>query len=94
MLFCLICTDKPNALELRLANRDAHLKYWKESGHLKVAGPFTDDDGSAMNGSLIVIEAEDRAAAERLASQDPYKTAGLFERVEVRAWKWVIGAPE
>ncbi len=32
MLFCLICTDKPNALDLRLANRDAHLKYWGEAG--------------------------------------------------------------
>ena len=29
MLFCLICTDKPDALDLRLANRDAQLKYWK-----------------------------------------------------------------
>ena len=50
MLFCLICTDKPDALDLRLANRDAHLKYWKETGRLKIAGPFTNDDQSVMNG--------------------------------------------
>jgi len=91
MLFCLTCTDKPNALETRLANRDAHLKYWGDSGRLKIAGPFTSDDGALMNGSLIVIEAEDRAEAERLAASDPYETAGLFERVEIRAWKWVLG---
>lgn len=94
MLFCLICTDKPNALELRLANRDAHLKYWKETGRLKIAGPFTNDDQSAMNGSLIVIEAADKAEAETLAARDPYKTAGLFQSTEIRAWKWVLGAPE
>ena len=41
MLFCLICTDKPNALELRLANREAHLKYWGEAGCVKIGGPFT-----------------------------------------------------
>jgi len=91
MLFCLTCIDKPNALETRLANRDAHLKYWGDSGRLKIAGPFTSDDGTQMNGSLIVIEAEDRAEAERLAAADPYKTAGLFERVDIRGWKWVLG---
>jgi len=45
-----------------------------------------------MNGSLLVIEVADRAEAERLAENDPYRKAGLFERVEIRAWKWLLGA--
>jgi uncharacterized protein YciI len=36
MLFCLICTDKPDALDLRLANRDAHLKYWGDAGCVRI----------------------------------------------------------
>jgi uncharacterized protein len=90
MLFCLIGTDKPNALDIRLANREAHVKYWNESGRIAAGGPFITDDGAAMTGSLLVIEAEDRAEVELLVDADPYTAAGLFERVEIRAWKWVL----
>lgn len=93
MLFSFTCIDKPNALETRLANREAHLKYWGDTGRMKIGGPFTSDDGTQMQGSLLIIEAADRAEAEKLFAADPYKTAGLFERVDIRAWKWVIGNP-
>lgn len=91
MLFCLICTDKPDALDLRLANRDAHLKYWIEAGVVKIGGPFTNDDASVMNGSMLVIDVANRAAAETLVANDPYTRAGLFESTDVRAWKWLLG---
>ena len=91
MLFCLICTDKPDSLELRLANRDAHLKYWGDAGCVKIGGPFTNDDQSAMNGSMLVIDVADRAAAEKLAESDPYNMAGLFAGAGNRAWEWVLG---
>lgn len=91
MLFCLICTDKPDALDLRLANRDAHLKYWIEAGVAKIGGPFTNDDASVMNGSMLVIDVANRAAAETLVANDPYTRAGLFESTDVRAWKWLLG---
>jgi uncharacterized protein len=90
MLFCLIGTDKPNALDVRLANREAHVKYWKDSGRIAAGGPFTSDDGAAMNGSLLVIEAGTRAEVEALVAEDPYTKAGLFATVEIRAWKWVL----
>ena len=44
-----------------------------------------------MNGSLVVIEAADRAAAEAWAADDPYAKSGLFSNVEIRPWKRVIG---
>ena len=38
-LYVLVCNDKPNSLELRLANREAHLAYARGfAGRLKVAG--------------------------------------------------------
>ncbi|MDO8837648.1 MAG: YciI family protein [Parvibaculum sp.] len=94
MLFCLIYTDKPDALELRLANREAHLKYWGEAACVKIGGPFTNDDQSVMNGSLLVIDVADRAAAEKLVENDPYNKAGLFQHTDVRAWKWLLGPKE
>ena len=94
MLFCLICTDKPDALDLRLATRDAHLIYWAEAGVAKIGGPFTNDDTGVMNGSMLVIDVEDRAAAETFVANDPYTKAGLFQTTEIRAWNWLLGAPQ
>ena len=43
MLFALICTDKPNSLELRQQSRPDHLKFLESlGGNLKAAGPFTE----------------------------------------------------
>ena len=92
MLFVITGIDKPESLALRMANRDAHLKYWADSGVVKMGGPFSNDEGTVMNGSLLAIDVADRAAAEKLLANDPYNLAGLFERAEVRAWKWLLGA--
>ena len=94
MLFALLCTDKPNSLDLRLKVRPDHVAYLNGLGDaLKTAGPFTTDEGSP-NGSLVIIEASDRAGAERIAANDPYARAGLFAAVEIKAWKWAIKNPE
>jgi uncharacterized protein YciI len=90
MLYALICDDRPGALELRTANRDAHLGYLRDSGVVVQAGPLLDEAG-AMAGSLVVIDVPDRAAAEAWVSSDPYGRAGLFGRVAIRPWKRVIG---
>ena len=94
MLFALLCTDKPNSLDLRMSVRPDHLKYLESLGAaLKAAGPFTTDEGSPI-GSLVIIEAENRAAAQAMAANDPYSKAGLFAAVEIKPWKWLIKNPE
>lgn len=94
MLYALICTDKPGALQVRLDNRPAHVDFLKAmGGSLKAAGPFLDDDGT-MTGSLVVIEAANRDEALAISQEDPYAKAGLFESVEIRPWNWVIKNPE
>ena len=94
MLFALICTDKPDSLDLRMRVRPDHLKHLEGLGSaLKAAGPFT-NDGDQPIGSLVIIEAAARAAARALADADPYARAGRFAPVEVRAWKWLIKNPE
>ncbi len=89
-MFVLICRDRPGALEVRKANREAHLAYLAETGIARLAGPLLDDAG-AMIGSLLAVDAADRAAAEAFAAGDPYAKAGLFESVEILAWRKVIG---
>ncbi len=95
MFYALICTDNPNSLDLRLANRPDHVAYLKSLGDtLVLAGPFTKDDGETMNGSLIVVEAPSREAAKKIADGDPFAKAGLFASVEVRPWLWTVNKPE
>ena len=95
MLFALICNDKPGSLQVRLDTRPQHVAFLEDlnaKGVLKFAGPFLGEDGKP-NGSLVVIEAEDHAAAAALASEDPYARAGLFATVDIRPWNWVFNKP-
>ena len=94
MLFVALCHDKPDGLSLRLATRDAHVAWLKSLGErTRIAGPFLDDAAEAMCGSIVVIEADDLASARATFAEDPYAEAGLFASVEIRPWRWVVGAP-
>ncbi len=94
MLYALLCTDNSNSTELRAKMRPEHLAYLASLGDaLKFAGPFLDDAANPI-GSLVMIEANDRASAEHIASNDPYKRAGLFASVEIKAWRWALKNPD
>jgi hypothetical protein len=94
MLYALICTDKPDSLGIRKANRPEHVEYLQSlDDRLVLAGPFTEPDGQTMNGSLIVIEAASLQAAKEIAAGDPFAKAGLFASVEVRPWLWTLNKP-
>jgi uncharacterized protein YciI len=89
--FVLICIDKPNALALRMATREAHFAYGRATpGMIRLGGPFLNEAGE-MAGSLIIMEAADLAAAKAWQAADPYNLAGLFERVEIRPWRATFG---
>lgn len=90
MHFALIATDKPDSLQIRLDNRDAHLAYVAQTGVVDLAGPFLDRDGN-MSGSLLILALDTMAEAENWAENDPYAKAGLFDSVTLKAWKKVIG---
>jgi uncharacterized protein YciI len=91
MLYALICTDKPNGLAIRKAHRPDHLAYLEYLGDTLVfAGPFTEEDGQTMNGSLIVVDADSLRDARAIADGDPFAKAGLFESVDIRPWLWTI----
>lgn len=95
MIYALICTDKtPEGLALRKQSRRDHLDYLASlKEKLKFAGPFTTEDGSQPTGSLVVIEANSLAHAKAIADDDPYAKIGVFESVDVRPWKWLLGHP-
>ena len=90
MPYAVICRDKPGSIEIRKANRDAHLAYVEETGVVSLAGPFLTPEGE-MCGSLVILDVESLAAAQEWAAGDPYAKAGLFHSVRVDGWKKVVG---
>ena len=90
MRVALICIDKPGHLEVRKANREAHLAYLAATGVVEMAGPFLSETAE-MCGSLLVLQVDSLQAAKAWAAAGPCAKAGLFDRVEIREWKKVVG---
>lgn len=94
MLFALMCTDKPDSVDLRIEIRPAHIAYLHGLGDtLKAGGPCLNAEGQPI-GSLVIVEAADKAGAEEIAANDPYSKAGLFDSVDIRQWDWRLKNPE
>jgi uncharacterized protein YciI len=92
-LFVISYIDKPNSLPLRMANRPAHLAYAHDENNpakVKLGGPYLDDKGE-MAGSLIIVEAPDKATAVKFTENDPYVKAGLFSSIDVRPYRLTLG---
>jgi uncharacterized protein YciI len=88
MVFCFFCIDKRDSLALREQTRPKHKEYLASiADNIAFAGPLLADDGITMQGSLLVIDFPDRAAAEAWLSNEPFTKAGLFESVSVRPFQ-------
>ncbi len=100
MLYAIICSELPGALERRMANRPAHiarLQALQAEGRLVLAGPHPAIDGenpgsAGFTGSLVVAEFATRDAAIAWAAEDPYVLANVFANVEVKPFKKVFPA--
>ncbi|MEM5515852.1 YciI family protein [Henriciella sp. AS95] len=91
--FLINARDKAGALELRMANRPAHLEWLKAHAEkILMVGPVFADDGETFAGSALVVEFETLHEAENWAARDPYAQAGLFQSVEIMPFKWVMGS--
>ena len=91
MHFVIYCVDKAGHGDVRAANRDDHIAYLKaHAEQIVTAGPTTSEDGGAMTGSVLIMDFPDTTSAQAFAEGDPYKKAGLFERVDIKPWKKVF----
>ena len=91
MAFMIYCLDKPNHLEVRMANRPAHVEHLiKHERQLVTGGPLLSPDGETMIGSLLVVDMPDRAAVDAFLAADPYSKAGLFQSVTVTPYRNVF----
>lgn len=94
MYYVVLCQDKTDSQNLRLETRPRHLNYLKSlAAKLKFAGPFVDGQGQPT-GTMLVVEAESEAEAQKIAENDPYAQAGLFSSWEIKCWNWTINNPK
>ena len=98
MLYAFISQDVENSLEKRLSVREQHiarLNDLKDQGRLIIAGPHpaidsTDPGDAGFTGSLIVAEFDSLESAQAWADEDPYIAAGVYEKVIVKPFKYVL----
>lgn len=98
MLYAINAEDMPNSLEKRISVRSEHLRRIKtlqEAGRLILAGPYPAIDNQdpgplGFSGSLIVAEFETLEAARIWANEDPYVSAGVYQRITVKPFKKVF----
>jgi uncharacterized protein YciI len=92
MHYVIDCKDKPDALQIRLETRAAHLAYLEHyADNLIMAGPFLCPDGN-MIGSMLIISFDTPNEVREFCANDPYALAGLFESVAIRPWKQTLPA--
>ncbi len=90
--------DGPNGNSIRALIRPTHQAFLAaphESGVRCVAGgPLLADGTGDMIGTLLVLSAANRAAAEAFLKDDPYTKAKLFAETQLHLWSWGIGRPD
>ena len=88
MPYALQYKDKPGHGHVRAEARPEHVAYLDANkDKLLAAGALIDDDGSGGHGGIIILDVDDRAAAEAFVAGDPFTKAGLLESVTVTRWR-------
>lgn len=95
--FTILCYDASNSKSIRMDKLDEHMQHMQHMGRViekvAVASPLKDDDANFI-GSLVVVQADNKAEAEKLLKDDPYYQAGVWERYDIftfgpAAGEWV-----
>lgn len=64
----------------------ANVEELKKTGEFLLGGAILNDDG-LMVGSMIVYEFPDRKALEEKLKEEPYITAGVWEKIEIHPYR-------
>jgi hypothetical protein len=90
-LFCFYCRDGENNENLREMHLKAQREWMAEHDeNYLTAGPLLNAKGDFV-GSLLIIEAEDEAAARATINDDPYVTGGVWQSIRVDRFEPVKG---
>lgn len=80
--YLLQCTDVPGGAALRARHRDDHLSHVRGGEIVRAAGAVL-DDANAVTGSWLIIETDDKAAAQAWSMADPFRQHGVYAQVTI-----------
>ena len=84
MLYIIYQVDKPGGESIRAEQRPAHFQYLdKHEDILLLGGAMLEEDGATRKGSVLIINVPSLEDAQRFSENEPFRKAGLFERVEI-----------
>jgi uncharacterized protein YciI len=85
MLYIIYQIDKADGAAIRAEQRAAHFAYLDQHRDILVlGGALLADDGTTREGSALIINVRSRDEAERFSANEPFRKAGLFQKVEIR----------
>lgn len=88
MLYAIHCFDHPDKLQTRLDNYDDHRAYLNSvTIPIVLAGPLDGDDEKPI-GSLVIVDAKDRAEAEAFNQGDPFYKVGVWDRSTINIHRY------
>jgi uncharacterized protein YciI len=95
MLYAVWASDAPGTGDERRRVREAHRARLRSPAPHAVqvlqAGATLDAEAGGMNGTLLVVQADDMAAVRAFVEGDPYVAAGVYASVEIRPWRCGLG---
>lgn len=84
MLYIIYQVDRPGGEDVRAATREAHFAYLDAHEDILVlGGAMLAEDGKTRTGSILIVNVANRQEAETFSENEPFRKAGLFERVEI-----------
>jgi uncharacterized protein YciI len=97
MLFVIHATDKKDGMATRAKFYRAHRIHLDQAEdhdvNVVTAGTLVADDGETPVGSVFVVDAQSRAAAEAFARSDPYHVNRVWERMQIHGYNKKRGTP-
>ncbi len=85
MHYVIHCLDHPDNVQRRLDNYEAHKAYLGTKPiSIVISGPVLADDEATMIGSCFLVEAGSLGEAEAFNANDPFKKAGVWEKISIR----------
>ena len=97
MLFVIHATDTSDGMPTRAKFYRAHRIHLDQAEQHGVdvitAGTLVADDGETPVGSIFVIDAKDRPAADAFTRSDPYHVNKVWETVQIHGYNKKRGTP-
>jgi uncharacterized protein len=80
---------KPNVTERRNALADLHRAHLgpRDNTNCLSRGGLSDESGATWLGSAMVYEFPDRDALDEFFEKEPFRTNGLYERIDIFHWQ-------